>query len=103
MGLAPPPPPTPVRIAKKVPNKLLDIPPYAWYVETDHTTMSAICKFCKGDFPNHPELRLHCELEHPMQFFAIQKWLDRTTNPRLQTYEKLAAEGMVGAKESLPK
>lgn len=62
--------------------------------------MAATCKFCKKTFTKHFELKLHSELEHPDEYFAVQKWLDRTIQPRLQTYEKLAAEGMLGAKES---
>lgn len=59
-----------------------------------------ICKFCKTNFPTFRDLKIHCETDHPDRYKAVAEWIGRTVTPRLEQFEKLAAEGMIGAKET---
>ena len=58
-----------------------------------------LCKFCKREHPNFRSLRIHCEIEHRSEYVAIEEWIGRTVKPRLQTFERLAQEGMLGHRE----
>lgn len=58
------------------------------------------CKFCPSQFTLYSDLKSHVEFEHAQEYARVQAWLGKTVHPKLETYEKLAAEGMVGAQES---
>lgn len=60
------------------------------------------CRFCPATPKSHRELRSHCELSHPDDFAKVMGWLAKTMQPKLETFEKLAEEGMLGAKEGKP-
>lgn len=57
------------------------------------------CKFCKAQLTSQRELRFHCEFEHQAEYTKIQSWLGKSVWLRLQSYERLAKQGMLGHKE----
>ena len=59
-----------------------------------------ICKFCKTQQPDFRQLKIHCEDEHFHEYRKVSEWIGKTVSPRLETFEKLAAEGMIGAQET---
>lgn len=58
--------------------------------------MAVKCKFCKTDLESQRALRSHCEFAHRGEYAKVMKWLDKTVEPKIETYEKLAKEGMTG-------
>jgi hypothetical protein len=60
----------------------------------------SICKFCKQPFLDFAELKFHCEMDHPADYVAVERWIGKSVVPRLESFEKLAAEQMIGAKET---
>jgi 3-methyladenine DNA glycosylase AlkC len=58
--------------------------------------MIRVCKFCKAEFASWPLLKKHCHLDHFAEFKQIEKWLNKTVTPKIESFEKLAEEGMDG-------
>lgn len=57
------------------------------------------CKFCRHDYPSYRELRRHSEEEHPQEFARVSQWLGKSVQPRLEQFEKVASEGLIGHRE----
>lgn len=70
------------------------------YIEDVRCLVSAICKFCKRPQQGIRSLRIHCEIEHRDEYLAIESWLGRTIDLRLESLKRLAKESMIGHHET---
>ena len=57
-----------------------------------------VCRFCKAQLATWRDLRIHCHVEHSTEYKQVEQWLGRTVLPRLESFEKLAKEGLEGHK-----
>lgn len=58
-----------------------------------------LCKFCKCEQSNYRSLRIHCEIDHRREYVAIERWLGKSVQLRLKSFERLAEEGLIGYHE----
>ena len=54
------------------------------------------CQFCKFTAQVWLDLKTHVLEVHPDEFFAIEQWINDTTDERLIEAKRLAAEGLKG-------
>lgn len=54
------------------------------------------CKFCPLWKTGYAALKRHVELDHPDEFGKVTAWLGRTVDPKLEQFERKAAEGLRG-------
>lgn len=55
------------------------------------------CKFCPEHTPSWDALKQHIIITHPNEYLQVQRWLGRTTEPKIKVFERTAREGMAGA------
>lgn len=57
------------------------------------------CRFCPAILGSFRQLKHHCELEHNEEYTRVAMWVGKTVTPKIETYERLAAEGLIGFRE----
>jgi hypothetical protein len=57
------------------------------------------CRECHQEFEKFSELKGHFSVAHKSTYIKVEQWIDETTSAKLRSYEDLAAQGLLGAKD----
>lgn len=57
------------------------------------------CKFCSHHFASYRVLRHHAADQHPVEFALVTQWLGKVVDTKIEQFEKIAHEGLIGHNE----